>query len=75
MTTRTKAIAIALSLTAMLGVTACANGPSQEQVTCAERGGTWELQYMMPIVTYVTTGNVRVPVTNYIPIYGCEEPR
>lgn len=75
MNTRTKAISIVLGLTAMLGVTACASGPSQEQLTCVERGGTWELQYMMPITTYITTGNVRVPVTNYIPIYGCEEPR
>lgn len=75
MNTRTKVISIVLALVTMLGVTACATGPSQEQVTCAGRGGTWELQYMMPVITYVTTGNVRVPVTNHIPIYGCEEPR
>lgn len=70
-----KPLAITAALILALSLAGCSSGPSQEQLDCEASGGSWEVDYMMPITTYVKSGSVYVPITNYIPIYGCEEPR
>lgn len=63
-----------LKVTALLGVaalliTGCSSGPAEEQIACETRGGSWEVAYYMPIVTMAG----KVPVTTYVPVYGCDE--
>lgn len=70
-----KPLAITAALILALFLAGCSSGPSQEQLDCEARGGSWEVDYMMPITTYVKSGSVYVPIINYIPIYDCEEPR
>lgn len=67
-----KKIVIGLTLLIMVFIlTGC--GPSNEQVQCEADGGSWEIDYMMPVITFIKSGSVNVPVTNYIPVYECVE--
>lgn len=54
---------------AALALTGCASGLSEEQIACEARGGSWEVQYYLPI----TTWSGKVPITTYMPVYGCDE--
>lgn len=67
-----RVLAILAALALVFGLTSC-ESPSE---VCAEAGGRYEQTGTMPVTTWVNTGKVQVPITNYMPIFECiEGPR
>jgi len=67
-----KKVILAITALVMLFIlTGC--GPSTEQIDCEQSGGSWEVDYIYPITTYVMVGKVMVPTTTYVTVYECVE--